>query len=362
MFPRGALVATSALFALLPLAVGACSQTERRHETAYTGGALGTTYSVKVITEGAMEPGRTQALEQSILTELETVNRLMSTYLADSEVSRFNAHASRDPVPLSDPTLAVVEESLEVWRSTSGAFDVTVGPLVDLWGFGPTRPRDSFPSDAEIESLRAHTGSAMLHLDRAAGTLAKDQPSLHLDLSAIAKGYAVDRVAEALHQGGFGDFLVEVGGEIVTRGHNLEDRPWRLAIERPVAGAARQLYKTIEASDIALATSGDYRNRRWLEGRSVSHTIDPRTGRPIAHDLASVSVLAERCSTADAWATALNVLGPDEGHEIALEHQIAALFLVYDGNDRVREVVTPAFRARLAASPADTISLREAQP
>lgn len=349
------------------LALGSCSPSSvGRLETTFTGGALGTTYSVKVITEQAIDPAQEDLLSSTIVGELETVNRLMSTYLEDSELSRFNSWSTSEPMSLSPPTLEVVAQALAISEATSGAFDITVGPLVDLWGFGPTPPPETLPKDAEIEALLMRTGSRWLRLDSAAGTLAKDEPALRLDLSAIAKGYAVDRVAEALGDAGFDHFMVEVGGEIVTRGHNKNDRPWRLAVERPAPGLKRQLYRTIEVTDAALATSGDYRNRRTIEGETVSHTIDPRTGRPIRHDLASVSVLAERCSTADAWATALNVLGPEEGHSVALQHGIAALFLVYTEGEELVELETPAFNAFTAlagpGSSSDTLPVSERQP
>ena len=195
-----------------------------------------------------------------------------------------------------------------------------------------------------LAALRARVGADLLEVDREASTLRKRRPDVVVDLSAIAKGYAVDAVASLLAERGFGDCLVEIGGDLRAGGRNHRGEPWRVAIERPVPGGAA-MQRIVSLSGAALATSGDYRNFYGLDGARVSHTIDPRTGRPVTHGLRSVSVIAERSSLADARSTALNVLGPDDGHALAVAEGWAALFVTDDGAGRFVERETPAFAA-----------------
>jgi thiamine biosynthesis lipoprotein len=192
-------------------------------------------------------------------------------------------------------------------------------------------------------------GWQKLVLDPAAGTASKTVPELYVDLSAVAKGYAVDRTAAVLDQMGLEDYMVEVGGEVRTRGLNLKRQPWRIGIERPVA-ESRELQRVVPLSGLAMATSGDYRNFYVLDGERYSHTIDARTGRPVTHGAASVSVVTEECLWADGWATALLVMGPEEGFALAQEQGLAALFLVYDGENDFQEKATDAFRELIGSA------------
>ena len=201
---------------------------------------------------------------------------------------------------------------------------MTVGPLVNAWGFGPDKRR-SPPDQETLTDLRARIGQDKLELTP--DGITKDHPELFVDLSAIAKGYAVDLVVERLEETGVTDLLMEVGGEIVARGENPQKQPWRLGIETP-SETDRQVHHVVSLRDSAMATSGDYRQYVEVEGRRVSHLIDPRTAQPIEHRLASVTVIADRCSTADAWATALSVMGEVEGYEMAEKLQIKAYFIV----------------------------------
>lgn len=283
-------------------------------------------------------------VEAQVRRVLERVEGRMSHYRPGSELSRFNRAATTEPQAMSRETLGVVAEALAVSRASGGAFDVTVGPLVDAWGFGPPGRAPEAPDEASLATLRARVGADLLEVDLEALTLRKRRPDVVIDLSSIAKGYAVDAVASLLPEHGFGDYLVEIGGELRVGGTNERGEAWRVAIERPAPGFATA-QRIVPLTDAALATSGDYRNFYDLDGVLVSHTIDPRTGRPVTHGLRAVSVIAERCSLADARSTALNVLGPDDGYTLAVAQGWAALFVTDDGTGGFIERETPAFTA-----------------
>jgi thiamine biosynthesis lipoprotein len=306
---------------------------------------MGTTYTVKVVTQGPPGSSPTPAEEEvqrTIEERLAEVDEKMSTYRPSSELSRFNSSRATEPFPVSAETLEVFAEAQRVSAATGGAFDITVGPLVNLWGFGPAAKPATIPPDEEIERLKPQIGWGKIEVDTARSTIRKWEPEMYCDLSAIAKGYAVDRVAEGLSALGFADYMVEVGGEVRTRGRNAAREPWRIAIERPDT-TRRAFQEIVPLSDLAMATSGDYRNFYEQDGVRFSHTIDPRTGRPIQHRLASVSVVDPLCMRADGYATALMVLGENEGFELAKDQGLAALFLVRTG-DQFDEKATPAFK------------------
>ena len=333
---------------------------------------MGTTFNVTVVSGGGRggvrarpadapperDPGRPaveadrapdpqaepRAVEAAVRRVLDRIEGRMSHYRVDSELSRFNRARTTGPQAMSAETLGVVAEAQAVSRASGGAFDVTVGPLVDAWGFGPPGRAPAAPDEGSLAALRARVGFDLLELDRAAATLRKRNADVVIDLSAIAKGYAVDAVSSLLVDSGYGDHLVEIGGELRGAGTNEEGAPWRVAVERPVPGAPAA-QRIVPLTDAALATAGDYRNFYDLDGRRVSHTLDPRTGRPVTHGLLSVSVIAERCSLADARSTALNVLGPEAGYALAAEQGWAALFVEDDGTGRLVERETPAFTA-----------------
>ncbi len=313
------------------------------------GQTMGTTYTVKVVakTRDAQSNEAKKALRALVQAELDAVNAAMTTYDPDSELSRFNAGPANTAVELSAATIEVLRVARDVAGRSDDTLDVTVGPLVDRWGFGAAGELKTPPTDEELAALRAHVGSAHVVLDEEAATLRKDHPQTRVDLSAVAKGYAVDQVVAALREQGFDDGMVEVGGEVRVFGQTETEQPWRLAIERPDE-SDRKIYEVLRLQDQAMATSGDYRNFSVVDGRRYSHTIDPRTGRPITHALASVTVVTSDCAHADAWATALNVLGPEHGPKVAAENGLAALFLVWDGED-LAEVTTSAYDALRSA-------------
>ena len=291
--------------------------------TTLEGRTMGTTYRVLVRSESA---GFDAAkLHKMIDQELIYINKLMSTYDVNSEISRFNRSAQITPFKLSSETTEVLAFSLQLARQTQGAFDPTVSPLVNLWGFGPVRSDAKIPPADAISRVRAEIGFDALALDATDNTLRSQLPR-QLDLSAVAKGYAVDRLAAILIEAGLSHFLVEVGGELVARGTKFEDVPWRVAIESPDP-VNRGIFKALSLRDKAVATSGDYRNFFESNGQRYSHTLDPRTGSPVDHTTVSVTVLADTAMVADGWATALNVLGLDEGLKLANERGLAALFI-----------------------------------
>ena len=310
--------------------------------TTFSGRTMGTTWSVHLANKTLGPAGMRQATA-AVQAALDEVVASMSSWDSDSELSRFNASSSTEPQVISASILTVLEAAQTVSEKTNGAFDVTVSPLVEAWGFGAAEIPDQPPSQTEIERLLNQTDYRQLILDPTQGTLAKQQAGMEIDLSAIAKGYGVDRAVEALEELGYANYLVEVGGELRARGRRLDGKLWRVAIESPSDGV-RGIHRILNLEDIAMATSGDYRNFYESEGRRVSHTLDPRTGRPIEHGLASVSVLHPSATGADAWATALNVLGPDSGYARAEEKGLAAYFIVREPTgDPFSVRMTPAF-------------------
>ena len=287
-----------------------------------SGSKMGTTYHITVVAD---QPAPADLAER-IDSALDTVDLSMSTYKAESELSQFNDLAVGNSQRISVDFAQVLAVSKTVWQGSGGAFDPTVGPLVDLWGFGP-KTASVVPEQAQIDAAKAELGFQYLMLNN--NELSKTKP-VRVDLSAVAKGYAVDLVADLLEMLALPDYLVEVGGEMRLSGSNPEGIPWRVAIELP--GLMPQVERIIAVQERAVATSGDYRNYFEQQGVRYSHTIDPRTGRPITHNLASVTVLAEQCADADAWATAFMVLGEEEGMVLANELAIPLYMLVKEGD------------------------------
>jgi thiamine biosynthesis lipoprotein len=303
---------------------------------------MGTHYTAKVVAPG-LTPTAQAAAREAVRLALETVSLRMSTYRTDSELTRLNRYAEDAPFALSPDTLAVFELAQRVSERSGGAFDVTVGPVVDAWGFGPSK-LNQVPSDEALRALGARVGYRMLTVDARAGSVAKAHPDVRADLSGIAKGFGVDQAARALEALGFGDYLIEAGGEVRTRGLNAHGEPWRIGIERPDALPPR-VHCVVPLSGRSMATSGDYRIYFEQAGRRYSHEIDPRTGAPIRHGLASVTVVAPECGFADAMATALIVLGPEQGLALAEREALAAYFIVREPDGGFSERQTSAFAA-----------------
>jgi thiamine biosynthesis lipoprotein len=313
-------------------------------EATLGGPTMGTTWSLRLDARDRTrrDVGRARA---AVVARLERVEALMSTWREDSELSRFNRHASLEPFPVSEETWAVLELARDVTARSGGAFDVTARPLVAAWGFGAgARAPGHGPDAAELSALRSRVGPDAIALDRERRTVRKRRPDVECDLSAVAKGFAVDEGVRALEALGWDAFLLEVGGEVAARGERPGGGPWRVGIERPDP-AGRAVHTRVALHDRAMATSGDYRSFYEHEGRRLAHLIDPRTGRPIEHGLASVSVVHRRAALADAWATALAVLGPEAGPALAEREGLAAFFLVRVGPDAFASRATSAFHA-----------------
>ena len=308
----------------------------------YTGFTMGTTYSIKLasIPKREIDPDRIKTGIDRVLKE---VNNQMSTYIDSSEISRFNRAGAGEWFAVSSETAMVAAKAVEVSDKSGGAFDVTVGPLVELWGFG-RKKHDIVPEDDDILEMKKIIGYRNLEFRSAPPALKKNIAALYCDLSAIAKGHGVDRVADYLDSQSVANYMVEIGGEIRAKGKNSKGQWWKIGIASPSPGGGLQ--KVIQLRDTGMATSGDYRNYFEKDGIRYSHMIDPRTGRPITHTLASVTILHPSCMEADAFATAISVLGPDKGYQLALQENLPAFFIFRDVAGFV-EKMTPQFEALL---------------
>ncbi len=321
--------------ATLAVTIGACDRVQRLN---LSGEAMGTSYSVKFFAPASAE----HALAEGVAAKLAEVDALMSTYRQDSELSRFNKHEGTDWYAVSGPLYTVVASALEVSRTSGGAFDITVGPLVNIWGFGTEERGGAPPPSAAVQRERERVGYENLTVRSTPPALRKRRADIYLDLSAIAKGYSVDVVAVYLSTQGVKDYMVEVGGELRAAGHNANDQPWRIGVEKPLVGA-RIVARIVPLKNMGMATSGGYRNFFEYAGVRYSHTLDPLTAAPITHNLAAVTVLHESAMQADAWATALLVMGPQRGFALAATLQIMALFVVADETLGFEEKSTPVF-------------------
>ncbi|MDD2557625.1 MAG: FAD:protein FMN transferase [Desulfuromonadaceae bacterium] len=312
-----------------------------------SGRTMGTTYNVTFIRENdaKIKPDR---VHQAIETRLQEINQHMSTYIPNSEISRINKAPANTPIKISPDTAHVIAAAQQVSAATQGAFDITVGNLVNLWGFGPEIKLYAIPDETKIEAILAESGYQRLELDSALLQVRKHTDSLYLDLSGIAKGYAVDEIAELLTQHGFSNHLVEIGGEIRTGGEKRAGSPWNIGIERPRT-KEHSVQRIIHSStSLSMATSGDYRNYFEHSGKRYSHTIDPKTGHPINHNLAAISVLHTSCMLADAYATAFMVMGPQRSMDFATAHDISVYMLVKE-EDGFAALSSPAFEKNFSS-------------
>ena len=296
---------------LLPLL--ACRSSQPWQGNTILGRTMGTTYQIKIARVALSEKNLIE-IKQQIDSVLLIINKQMSTYDPQSELSLFNAWTDTSSFLVSEPLVTVIQMALKVNLESHGYFDVTVAPLVDLWGFGKKSRELIPPSKLQVEEIRKRIGSKYLVIvDHT--HLQKTRPSLEVDLSAIAKGYGVDKVAELLDSLGYKNYLVEIGGELVSRGLNNNGQSWKIAIDRPQFASlpGEDIIEKLSLPDAAVATSGDYRNYFEYKGHKYSHTIDPFTGFPVQHNLASVTVIAGNCTRADALATAVMAMGKEKG-------------------------------------------------
>ncbi len=303
------------------------------------GKAIGTTY---LIVAYNLPVGLgVKKIQQGVEQVVADVNSVMSLFKADSELSRFNAYKGTDWFAVSKELAGVVGKAKQVSLLTGGAFDMTVAQLVNLWGFGPEKRPEKIPTAAQVKKAQAEMGSDFVPVRSEPPALKKLRPSISIDLAAIAKGYCVDAVSGWLEQSGVSDFMVEIGGEIRTAGTKPGNAPWLIGVEKPVAGN-RAVQAVIELGGRAMATSGDYRNYFEADDKRYSHIIDPLSGKPISHNLVSVSVVEDSCTMADALATALMVMGPEQGIRLAEKHNLSAFFIVKTA-DGFAEIATGDF-------------------
>lgn len=305
---------------LLLILLSACTPP---HATLITGSTMGTTYSIKIV-----DKVDEISLKTHIDNELEKVNQLMSTYISDSELSKFNQFPIDKDFALSKDNLVVMRMAKKINDHSEGQFDVTIGPLVNLWGFGPDFKRQGIPTQKAIDLARSRVGMEFLVLSNDTG---RKKADIYIDLSAIAKGYGVDQLARLLDTKGVQNYLVEIGGELRGKGVNEKGHAWRIAIEKPDV-TQRSVFKAIDLRNQAMATSGDYRNYFEVDGQRYSHTISPLTGRPITHNVASVTVVAESTAMADGYATAINVMGAEKGLAMAKRQNLAVLVILKTEN------------------------------
>ncbi|MGV3483511.1 MAG: FAD:protein FMN transferase [Planctomycetaceae bacterium] len=342
-------IAVAVVVLLIGLNTGPSCRADAPEMLVAGGETMGSTYSIKIF-----DPPPTLAEDWRLLVdrELRLINDQMSTYIDSSEVSRFNASGSLDWFPVSDDLALVVAKAQEISALSGGAFDITLMPVVKAWSFGPGKKRNVPPSEEELQTLREQVGYEQLEWRDDPPALRKRIPGLSIDLNAIAPGHGADRLVKLLQGMGAKNLFVEVGGEIRVTGDKGGD-PWMVGIQQPdVTGQAVAVAYPLR--DRSIATSGDYRSYFEFEGRRYSHTIDPRTMKPVTHALASVTVLADDCMTADALATTLSVLGDEQGLEFARRQGLDTLMMVRKDDGTMSNFATGEFEGVLETTSAES--------
>jgi len=300
-------------------------------ETLLTGETMGSAWTVKI---AGVLPRPAADLQSGAQARFEAVNQALSTYRADSALSRFNDEASGEWVNIDPDLAAVLRYALTLAARSDGAYDVTVGPLVNLWGFGPDPATNRVPDAAAIEAARARVGWRKVQVDATADR-ARKQPGMRIDLSSLGKGRGVDRVAEYLDAQGVTNYLIDLSGKLRARGRNPRGDAWQVAVEQPAAddpsGAPRIVPAVVALHDRSIATAGDYRRFFESGGRHYSHIIDPRTGSPVEHATLSATALGATCMEADALATMFMVMDPDAALRVAESGNVPALLISREG-------------------------------
>lgn len=307
----------------------------------FSGSTMGTTYSIKIIETKDID--NEEALKESIDSLLVDVNKQMSTYIDSSEISQFNQLKDTSWFNVSKDFALVINEGLRISRLTNGDYDITVGSLVNIWGFGKDRKVEIVPTDKEINKAKKNIGFRYLQVDTTNFRIKKTNTNLYCDLSSIAKGFGVDKVAEFLEKMNHLNFMVEIGGEVRTRGKNQFNDKWHIGISSP---NATDLQQVVNLSGASIATSGDYLNYFEKDELRYSHLINPKTGKPITHNLASVSVIHKNCAIADAFATAIDIMGSQKGMELAEKEKLSVFMIVRKDNKFV-ELSTKSFKKYL---------------
>lgn len=338
----------TALFGICVLLSGCDSATTpespKSAATVLDGKTMGTFWRVSVIN---VDEAKAQELRQKVQAQLDADDRLLSTWKNDSALMRFNHSPSTTPWPVSEAMADIVTLSLRIGAKTHGAMDITVGPLVNLWGFGPDKQPVKTPDAQQIAAAKARSGLQHLTVINQADKhfLQKNIPDLFVDLSTVGEGYAADHLARLMEQEGISRYLVSVGGALVSRGMNAEGQPWRVAIQKPT-DRENAVQAIVDINGHGISTSGSYRNYYELDGKRISHVIDPQTGRPIDHKLVSVTVIAPTALEADGWDTGLMVLGPKRAQDVVREQGLAVYMIIKEG-EGFKTWMSPQFRAFL---------------
>lgn len=338
----------AALFTALAAVLAGCAFApasapggSRSRETLLSGETMGSAWTAKIIGPLPMPPAQ---LQSGIQARFEAVNQALSTYRADSALSRFNADDRGEWVAVDPELAAVMAYALSLADASNGAYDITVGPLVDLWGFGPDPATYRVPEADAIARARARVGWRKVVVDETR-LMARKQPGVRVDLSSLGKGRGVDRAAEYLDALGVSNYLIDLSGKLRARGHNSAGGAWLVAVERPVADATSEVPgpepEVVSLRDDSIATAGDYRRFFESNGRHYSHIIDPRSGEPVSHATVSATSLGATCMEADAWATVFMVMPPVEALALANARHFKALLI---------ERATPGFRLNFSAA------------
>ncbi len=338
------LFSTSALIGC-GILLSACGPTQdKRPVVVIAGTTMGTYYRVSMV---GVDKSREPELRQQIETQLNEDDHELSTYKTDSVLSRFNQYQGTDPQLISDGMADAIVTALRIGKKTDNEMDITVGPLVNLWGFGPTKEPVKMPTQQQIDAARADIGLQHLKvIEQVNGDfLQKDKPNMYVDLSTVGEGYATDHLARLVEGNGISDYLVSVGGAVVSRGHNPEGKPWQVAIQKPT-DREDAVQAIVDLQGMGISTSGSYRNYYELDGKRLSHIIDPATGRPITHKLVSATVIAPTALEADGWDTGLMVLGTEKALALA-EKEHLAVYLITKEPTGFKVTMTPQFKAYL---------------
>ncbi|MBK0002358.1 FAD:protein FMN transferase ApbE [Erwinia sp. S38] len=306
------------------------------------GKTMGTYWRVSL---AGVDNSRREALQNAIQQQLNNDDHELSTWKNDSVLSRFNQYRGSDPQPVSDNMADIVTLALRIGHQTGGSMDITIGPLVNLWGFGPDKQPVSTPNIQQIDAARALTGLQHLQVINRAGQayLQKDLPGLYVDLSTVGEGFATDHLARLMEKEGINNYLVSVGGAVLTRGQNAQGKAWQVAIQKPT-DRENAVQAIVDLQGHGISTSGSYRNYYELDGKRISHVIDPVTGQPIQHRLVSATVIATTALEADGWDTGLMVLGEEKAKALALRDKLA-VYLIYKQGDGFASWMSPQFKA-----------------
>ena len=332
------------LFLLLTLMLSGCERAAENAPLVLEGKTMGTSWRVSL---AGVDAQRAPELRRQIQAQLDADDRLLSTWKDDSALMQFNHSTSTAPWPVDAAMADIVTLSLRIGHKMQDAMDITVGPLVNLWGFGPDKQPVATPDAAQIAAARARTGLQHLRVINAADSqwLQKDIPDLFVDLSTVGEGYAADHLAQLMARNGISRYLVSVGGALASRGMNAEGKPWRVAIQKPT-DRENAVQAVVDINGHGISTSGSYRNYYELDGKRLSHVIDPATGRPITHKLVSATVIAPTALEADTWDTGFMVLGPEKAREVALAQGLA-VYLISKEQDGFSVWMSPQFKSYL---------------